>query len=71
LRHVLGNFHTKISKPVLETTHIIIESILWILRKKIVSFWSHSIRAFSVFFEDLLILSQKPDVLREKPNMES
>jgi hypothetical protein len=46
----------KIPKPVLETTLITKETTNTLDFKKyfVVSFWSHSIRAFSVFLEDSL-----------------
>jgi hypothetical protein len=67
LRHALGSFQAffilrqtryarKISKPVLETTLIIKETTYSLDFRKcfVVSFWSHSIRAFSVLLEDSL-----------------
>jgi hypothetical protein len=72
LRQTRGD--KKIPKTVLKTTLKIKEtaSTLLFIKYFVVSFQSHSIRAFSVFLEDSLrIISQKPDMLEKNLKTDS
>jgi hypothetical protein len=59
--HLEVSRHRKISKTVLETTLISKETPYTLDFRKyfVASFWSHSIRAFSVLLEDSLMIISK------------
>jgi hypothetical protein len=62
-----------IPKPVLETTLITKETTYTLDFRKnfVVSFWSHSIRAFSVLFEDSLRIISETSLAGKKLSTES